>query len=145
MIDDKQLLVAEAAARALASAPDVVAQTIRHSMWGFNTEAIARIWPFMPDDKRAELLQMIFKKTAAPRKVNPPPVAAKKLASVSVRTVELVPIKPGAPVPDITETIASSDDPNVQIGALTLLNTISPEEFKVPLARLMASNYNPLI
>lgn len=143
MIDDEELLVAEAAARSVASAPDVVAETVRHSLSGFDTETIARIWPFMPDEKRAELLQMIFKKTAVPQKTNPPPVAAKKLASVSVKTIEMVPVKPGAPVPDIT--VAISDDPNVQIGALTLLGTITPEEFRLPLARLIASNYNPLI
>ena len=140
MIDDQELLVAEAAARSVATTPDVVAKTIKHSYSGYNTETIARVWPFMPADKRIALLQQIFNKTAAPRRVPPPPVKAPRKTDVTVKVGRLEAVIPGTPVMAI-----SSDDPNVQIGALTLLSTVTPEEFKLPLAQLMASNYNPLI
>ncbi|HEX6284744.1 MAG TPA: hypothetical protein VFZ71_07710, partial [Pyrinomonadaceae bacterium] len=39
----------------------------------------------------------------------------------------------------------ASQDPNVQIGALTLLTTVPVNEFKLPLARIMAANFDPLI
>ncbi|HSE17343.1 MAG TPA: transglutaminase domain-containing protein [Pyrinomonadaceae bacterium] len=143
MIDDKELIVAEAAARSVATAPDVVANTLKHSVSGYDTETIARVWPFMPNEKRVELLQMIFNKTATPRKPSSPPAKAAPKPGVTVKAIELQAVKPGAPVPDVT--VGVSTDPDVQIGALTLLTTLPPADFKLPFARLMASNYNPLI
>ncbi|HSL52987.1 MAG TPA: transglutaminase domain-containing protein, partial [Pyrinomonadaceae bacterium] len=145
MIDDEELLVAEAAARSVATDPDVVAQTFKHSTSGFNTEAIARVWQFMPRDKRIELLQQIFNTTVTPRKpgLPPPPIKASPKTGVTVNVTELKAVKPGTPVPD--PSVGISTDPNVQLGALTLLHTLTPNEFKLPLARLMASNFNPLI
>jgi hypothetical protein len=141
LIDDRELIVAEAAARGVATTADVVAGILKHSASGYHTETIARVWPFMPNDKRVELLQMIFNKTATPR---PPAVIKGPLKpGVTVKASELEAVKPGAPVPDVT--VGVSTDADVQIGALTLLTTLSPTEFKLPLARLMASNYNPLI
>jgi tetratricopeptide (TPR) repeat protein len=146
MIDDDELIVAEAAARGVATEPDVVAKTLKHSISGYLTETIARVWPFMPSDKRIELLQQIFNKTAVPQKPSPPPPPASKASpkfGVSVKAIELKPVKPGTPVPDVT--LGVSTDPDVQLGALTLLTTIPVDEFKLPLARLMASNHDPLI
>lgn len=141
MLDDKELIVAAAAARAVATEPDVIAKTLKHSSSGYVTEIVARVWPFMPSDKRIELLQQIFNKTATPK---PPPVMkTSPKFDVSVKATELKVVKPGTPVPDVT--VGVSTDPDVQIGALTLLSTIPRDEFKLPLARLMASNYNPLI
>ena len=144
MVDDRELIVAEAAARGVASEPDVVAKTLKHSISGYRTELIARLWPFMPADKQIELLQIIFNKTATPEKLTlPPSVEASLKTSVSVKAIELKPVKPGTPVPDVT--MAASTDPAVQLGALTLLSTLPIAQFKLPLARLMASNHNPLI
>ena len=38
----------------------------------------------------------------------------------------------------------TAPDPKIQMGALTLLGTIPPDEFKFPLARVMAANHDPL-
>src|SRR6185295_12411824 len=141
MIDDKELIVAEGAARSVATEPDVVAKTLRHSASGYVTETIARVWPFMPNGKRLELLEQIFNKIAVPK--TPLVIKASPKSDVSVKVTELKAVKPGAPVPDVT--VGVSTDPDVQLGALTLLSTIPRDEFKLPLARLMASNYNPLI
>jgi Flp pilus assembly protein TadD len=140
MIEDREPFAAEAAARGVAGSPDLIANILRHSASGQNLTTIARIWPFMTKDKRAELLQKIFSQRAVPRP-SPPPSTTK--TDVKVTITDLAPVKPGTPVPDVT--VGVSNDANVQIGALTLLTTITPEEFKLPLAQLMASNYDPLI
>ena len=144
MIDDRELIVAEAAARNVATDPDVVAKILKHSSSGSDTEKIARVWPFMPSAKRIELLQQLFSKTATPKKPLPPPAAnASPKFDVSVKAGELKVVKPGTPVPDVT--VGVSNEPEVQLGALMLLSTIGRDEFKLPLARLVASDYDPLI
>jgi Flp pilus assembly protein TadD len=140
-VQDKEPLVTEAAARALAKLPNIVPEIVNHSMSGFDTQTIARVWPFMPREKRNELLQLIFKEPADNRP--PPVVAIGGKPKTSVTVVELSPVKPGKVVATFPSVI--SRDPNVQIGALTLLITVPHEEFKLPLAQLMASKYDPLI
>ena len=144
LVDDDEPLVAEAAARVVANTPDVVAKTLQHSMFGFNTKTIARLWQFMAKDRRVELMQKIFSETAVSRpSPTPPPNKAPGKPRVKVAVTELVPIKPGQPPPSVG--VAIGNDPNVQIGALTLLTSIPPEDFKLPLARVMAANYDPLV
>ena len=138
MIDDGESFVAEAAARSVASSPDLIAKILKHSASGQNIKTIARIWPFMTKDKRIELLQMIFSKPAVPR-----PALTVTKTDVKVTVTELAPVKPGTPVPDVS--VGVSNDANVQIGALILLTTMAPEEFKLPLVQILASNYDKLI
>ena len=138
---DHEPLIAEAAARAVASAPDVVAKTFEHSMSGFNMKVIARVWPFMPREKRIELLQRVFSKTAAPRTPPPPVAPRRQKPGVSVKVTELAPVRRGVIVGTVVDI---ANDPNIQIGALTLLTSISPEEFKLPLARVMDAKYDPM-
>ena len=127
LLDDPEPLVSEAAARSTATTMDVVAQVLEQSFQGFKSEPIARIWPFLPKQKRLELLNALFKETAAPK--SPPAAKPTPKPSIQARV----------------EAITSGKDPNVQLGALMLLLSIPPDEFKLPLARLTASNYNPLI
>jgi Flp pilus assembly protein TadD len=148
LLDDQDPLVSEAAARSLASSPDVVAKILEVSMSGFKTEPIARVWPFMPKEKRTELLQLIFKETAVRRPEPPPAVAPPPVRrevskpKVTISLGEMTAVKRGKPI----ELIAiAGQDANVQLGALTLLVSIPPDEFKLPLAQLMASNYDPLL
>ena len=144
LVDDKEPLVAEAAARSVASAPDVIPKTIKHSMYGHKIQTLARIWPFMAKEKRIELLQMAFSKTAT-RNNNPPPPAAKPSAKGDVTVVvgELTPVKPGTPIPEVIP--AFSDDPNVQMNVLRLLRDIPTADFKLPLEKITASNNDQLI
>lgn len=143
LIDDREPFVAETAARAVATAPDVIAQTLKHSMSGFDTQTIARVWPFMPKHKRIELMQQIFSETAVPRSTAPPAVVRQTKPGVSVSVKELIALAPGQAPPPVA--IALANDPNVQIGALTLLVSMPHEEFKLPLTRIMAAKYDPLI
>ncbi|HKS09952.1 MAG TPA: transglutaminase domain-containing protein [Pyrinomonadaceae bacterium] len=143
-IHDREPLVAEAAARALAQTLDIVPKILEKSMSGFNTETIARVWPFLPKEKRNELLQLIFKEPAIYRP-NPPPLVIRPGAKpkTTATVVELTPYKSGGAI--ATFPAIASRDPNVQLGALTLLLTVPRDEFKLPLTQLMASNYDPLI
>lgn len=142
-ITDEEPLVAEAAARAVGNLPDTVAMILQRSISGFNTEVLARVWPFLPKEKRNELLQIIFKEPAI-RPSPPPPAKTGAKPTTSVKVVELTPVRPGKPVTTTLPAIVERD-PNVQLGALTLLITVPREEFKLPLTQLMASKYDPLI
>jgi len=142
-LDDGEPLVAEAAARALAKTPDIVPEILQHSMSGFSTQTIARVWPFMPKDKRNELLQLVFKEPAIHRPDPPPAVRPGAKPKTTATVVELIAVNPGKGVVNFPSI--ASRDPNVQIGALTLLIAVPRDEFKLPLAQLIASNYDPLI
>lgn len=142
-IHDREPLVAEAAGRALAKTPDIVPELLQHSMSGFQTETIARVWPFMPKEKRNELLTLIFKEPAIHRPAPPTVIRPGKKPGTYATVVELTPYKPGQVV--ATFPAVASRDPNVQLGALTLLATVPRDEFKLPLTQLIASNYDPLI
>lgn len=142
-IHDTEPLVAEAAGRALAKTPDIVPKLLEKSLSGFNTKMIALVWPFMPKEKRNELLQLIFKEPAIHRPAPPPAIRAGAKPKTTATVVELTPYKPGQVV--ATFPSIPSRDPQVQLGALTLLVTVPREDFKLPLAQLIASNYDPLI
>lgn len=141
-VDDSDPFVAEAAARVVAARAGVIDEIIEHSMFGHRVELIARLWPFMSKDKRTDFLQRIFSQTAR-RNANPPPMVKPGTPEVTVSVKELRAVKPGetpsAPVKNF------SDDPNVQIGALTLLIDVPVGEFKLPLDRIIASNNDELI
>ncbi|HEX3251449.1 MAG TPA: transglutaminase domain-containing protein [Pyrinomonadaceae bacterium] len=143
LVDDKDPLVAEVAARVVATKTDVIEEIIERSMYGHRVELIARVWPFMLKDKRLELLQRVFSQTATRNTDPPPPVRQGAKPDVTVTVKELRAVKPGEPPPPVTRNF--SNDPNVQIGALTLLIDVPREEFKLPLERIIASNNDELI
>ena len=144
-VDDNDPLVAEVAARVVATNADVIEEVIERSMYGHRVELIARVWPFMPKEKRLELLQRVFSQTARRNTDPPPPVSAKPSAApdVTVTVKELRAVKPGETPPPVRRSF--SNDPNVQLGALTLLIDVPRDEFKLPLDRIIASNNNELI
>ena len=139
-VDDSDPLVAEAAARAVATRAGAIDEIVAHSMFGHRVELIARVWPFLSKDKRLDLLQRVFSQTAE-RASPPPPAAGKPGVTVSVK--ELRAVKPGETPSAVVKKF--SNDPNVQIGALTLLIDVPVEQFKLPLDRIIASNNDELI
>lgn len=143
VVDDKDPLVAEVAARAVATRPDVLEEIIERSLYGHRVEFIARLWPFMSKDKRVELMQRVFSQTATRNPEPPPPVRQGTQPDVTVRVKELHALKPGETPPPPAHNF--SNDPNVQTGALTLLIDVPREEFKLPLDRIIASNNDELI
>jgi Flp pilus assembly protein TadD len=147
LLDDWEPLVAEAAARGIANMPEALPKIIQKLTLGLNnTQTIARVWPFLPKEKRNELLEFVFKETAVqpakppkPRPTPPPEIARKARVTVNATPI--------APVGSVKAIIVASEshDPNVQMGALMLLMGVPREEFKLPFARIVASNYDPLI
>ena len=142
-IKDDEPLVTEAAARAVAGSPDVIPKLLQHSNSGFNTQAIARVWPFLTKEKRNELLQLIFKEPAVRPRNPPPPARTGGKPRTSVRVTEIKPLPPGKT--SLEDLVIAERDPNVQLGALALLAGLPREDFKLPLLQLIASNYDPLI
>src|SRR4030095_14774735 len=140
-LEDPEPFVAETPAGRMAGGADVVTQDQERWLSGFATEPVARMWPFMAKQKRIELLQSVFNQTA----VRPAtPKAGKPGVSVSVS--EMAPVDPAKPNKLPSTVLANmAQDPNIQIGALTLLLNTPREDFKLPLARLMAANYDPLV
>ena len=143
LVDDKEPLVAEAAARSVAGAPDVIAKMIEHSLSGLKLQTIARVWPFMTKEKKSELLQMVFSQTAARPDPLPPAAKTPGKGNVSVTVTELEAYNPGAIVSEVPKQF--SNDPHVQIGVLTLLNDVPCEDFKLPFEKILASQHDPLI
>jgi tetratricopeptide (TPR) repeat protein len=142
-VDDNDPLVAESAARAIATRAGVIDEIIEHSMFGHRIEVIARVWPFMSKDKRMDLLQRVFSQTAQRRDPPPPAALPGTKPGVTVSVKELRAVKPGELPPPATRNF--SNDPNVQIGVLTLLTDVPLEDFKLPLDRIIASNNDELI
>src|ERR1051325_226500 len=144
-VDDNDPLVAEVAARVVATNADVIEEVIERSMYGHRVELIARVWPFMPKEKRLELLQRGFSQTAMRNTDPPPPVRGKPPAAPELRVTvkEVRAVKPVETPPPVRRSF--SNDPNVQLGALPLLIDVPRDEFKLPLDRIIASNNNELI
>src|SRR6185369_15259655 len=144
LVDDREPLVSEAAARGVANSADVVTKLIENSMFGFQTDKIARVWPFMAKEKRNELLEGVFKEIAIHHDP-PPPAKGPARPSVSVKLTELTAVAPGKPAPGPAIVSVVSSDPNVQLGALNLLTSVPLDEFKIPFARIAVSNQESLI
>src|ERR1041385_4468085 len=143
LVDDTDPLVAEVAARAVATNVNLIYEIINRSMNGHRVELIVRVWPFMSKDKRLDLMQRVFSQVATRNTDPPPPVRQGIKPDVTVSVKELRAVKRGEAPPVATKSF--SNDPNVQIGALTLLIDVPHEDFKLPLERIIASNNDQLI
>lgn len=144
MLNDREPLVAEAAGRAVANMPDVVNKTIHHSLFGLQIEKIARVWPFLARDKQIELLQRFFSQTAVGSSP-PPEKASLSKGKVLVSVLSAEPVAPEGQTRNPTVHASLSNDAHIQMSALPFLLDVPREEFKLPLARIMASNHDPLI
>ncbi|HET8783610.1 MAG TPA: hypothetical protein VFM63_14385, partial [Pyrinomonadaceae bacterium] len=96
VLGDPDPFVAEAAARRLGPAGDIVAQLLNRSGSKQATAKIARVWPFMSQPERLKFMQGLFNQ--------------------------------------------KTPNNDVQTAALILLRTMRPDEFKLPLARILAAN-----
>ncbi|HEY6805669.1 MAG TPA: tetratricopeptide repeat protein [Pyrinomonadaceae bacterium] len=142
-VNDPEPLVSEAAAKKVATASDVLAQLAEHSISGFRTNYIARVWPWLTKERQVELLKAIFEQSAHAPASPPPPARKAPRSEITVSVKQLEPVVPGrAPKP-----ISSwrSEDPNVQLGALILMLDLPFEDFRLPLTRLIQANYDPML
>jgi len=146
-VEDRDPLVAEAAARAVAAAPDVLSRLSVQSFEGFKTETIARVWPLLGKEKRIQILQTIFSQTAT-KPTQPPPLVKNNSSKTEVKVLvaELKAVGNGKLLATATGSneVSFASARDVQLGALTLLREVKPDEFKLPLARIMAADYDVL-
>ncbi len=144
-VDDREPLVAAPAARRLATVDGLLKKLLVQSLSGLNFQIVARVWPYLPTEKRVELLQTVFSQTAVrPPTTTAPPVRRLK-PGVGVTVTELIAVTPGKEKELLSLRNAPvSNDPYVQIGMLTLLGDVKPAEFKLPLQRILAADHDPL-
>ena len=144
-VDDPEPLVAAPAARRLASTVDLLKKLMVHSLSGLNFQVVARVWPYMLTEKRVELLQTVFSQTAVRLTTSAPPPVRRLKPGVGVTVTELIAIAPGKEKEMLSlRNGPVSNDPYVQICVLTLLGDVTPAEFKLPLQRILAADYDPL-
>jgi tetratricopeptide (TPR) repeat protein len=144
-IGDREPVVAEPAARRLVSTSDLLKKVLDHSFAGLRFDVLARVWPFMSKEQRIELLQTVFSRTAVKSDAAPPPALRRSRPGVSVTVTELTAVVPSKEkVLTSLSGVPVVQDPNVQIGMLTLLGDLTPSEFRLPLQRLIEANYDPL-
>ncbi|MGH9762365.1 MAG: HEAT repeat domain-containing protein, partial [Blastocatellia bacterium] len=167
-LKDRDLEVAEAAARSLAHRPDIIEKLRTETGEWFESETLLRVWPFLAPKSRLEIITEIFKradfKGLAKDKYTPPAIAIVKADS------DLPPPPPPPPAPPRRSSAkADSAGPrgkarrsiptgvpggvpggvpahqvNEAFGALTLLRDIPASEFKTPVADILTSGNDTL-
>ncbi|MCM3872856.1 MAG: lasso peptide biosynthesis protein [Pyrinomonadaceae bacterium] len=143
-LDDRELFVAEKAARSVAANPAVIDLLRSHSFDWFKIESIARVWPFLNSKNRITILEEVFSRPFGPAslasKPSPKPDAS---PAKSVATARTSVWPPGAPPPDVTQ-IPLIADPSRQLNALTLMQDLPASEFKLPLNTILAAKNDTL-
>lgn len=143
-LDDKEPSVAEQAARTIALLPNAMPKLREMTLAWLKTETLARVWPFLGGERRLEILREIFSEKAAPkspataRRQNPEPlrpplpVVGKVEVRQNARAITTIDAKP------------LLHDPSTQLGALALLRDVPVNEFRLPLAQVLAVNNDTL-
>lgn len=129
-LDDRELFVAEQAARSVAANPNVIELLRNHSLEWFKIESLARVWPFLSRGNQVKILTEVFTQ----------PPGAPKVATSPGRpgvTVRATVLPPGSPPPPV-RGVALTPDPSRQLNVLTLVNDLPASEFKMPLAQIVA-------
>lgn len=139
-LNDREVFVAEQAARSVATNPNVVELLREQSFEWFNIESLARVWPFLSRNHQIRILKEIFARPVAPaggfRRPSTKADSAPGKPRVTVRATILPPGSP--PLPDIIQAVALTPDPSRQLNALTLMLDLSASEFKMPLDQILA-------
>lgn len=139
-LNDREVFVAEQAARSVATNPNIVELLRDHSFEWFNIESLARVWPFLSRNNQIKILKEIFARPVATvngsRRPSTKVETAPGKSSVTVRATILPPVSP--PPPARIQTVALTPDPSRQLNALTLMRDLPASEFKMPLDQILA-------
>lgn len=140
-LDDREPLVAEPAARMLATVPNAVAKISKHSLQGYKVEPIARIWPYLAKEQRLQILERIFSQTA-PKASAPPVIPDVTKTEIIVSASKLKPVVTAKPPSSSSEPLEIwfESGKHAQLSALTLLRDMPVNDFKLPLARIMSAD-----
>ncbi len=142
---DRDLLVAEQAARSIAANPNALKLLRDHSMEWYTVESIARVWPFLSRNNQVKILEEIFAQRLAPLSANSQPSLKLKTPpapSVTVRATVLPPGSVFAPPP--VQVMPVTSEPIRHRNALTLIRDLPVSEFKLPLASILAAKDDEL-
>ncbi|MGH9428638.1 MAG: HEAT repeat domain-containing protein, partial [Terriglobia bacterium] len=138
-LDDRELFVAEQAARSIAANSDVIDLLRDHSFQWLKIESLARVWPFLNRRNQIKILEEVFAQPlvpASPKSETPP-----GKPRVTVRATIL---PPGSPPPAVIQGLFATSDPSRQLGALTLVQDLPASEFKLPLKSILAAKNDTL-
>lgn len=153
-LQDRELVVAEKAARSVARNAEVIDLLRDQSLGWFNIESLARVWPFLNRSNQIKIVQEIFSQPIVPtspaRTTHSPattggtdktrPQQKSETSPGKPRvTVRATVVPPGSPPsPVVIAALATTSDPSLQLHALTLIKDLPPSEFKLPLATILA-------
>jgi len=138
-LDDRELLIAEPAARSIAANPNVINLLRDHSFDWFKVEALARVWPFLSRSNQIRILEEIFATAVVPASTPRRPKVEPSPGKPGV-TVRATVLPPGAPPPPV----ALASDPSRHLHALTLVRDLPPSDFKIPLDKILGWNNHEL-
>ena len=141
-LDDRELLIAEPAARSIAANPNVINLLRDHSLDWFKVEALARVWPFLSRSNQTRILDEIFATAVVPASTSKRSKAEPSPGKPGV-TVRATVLPPGAPPPRV-ELVALASDPSRHLHALTLVRDLPPSDFKIPLDKILGWNNHEL-
>jgi tetratricopeptide (TPR) repeat protein len=143
-LKDRELYVAQQAAKAIAANPNVIGLLRTHSSEWFNIESVARVWPFLARQYQIKILGEIFAQPLVPVSTDIKASGATAITrtGVSVRATVLPP--GGSPPPVVVPALAPTSEPSRQLNALTLLRDVPAAEFKLPLAAILAAKNDKL-
>lgn len=135
-LDDRELFVAEQAARSIAANPNVINSLRNHSLEWFKVESVARVWPFLSRKNQTRILDEVFSKAAAPASPNRRTIVEPSPGKSRV-TVRANVLPPGSGLVPV-ELIGLAADPSRHLNALTLARDLPPADFKMPLDKILA-------
>jgi len=118
-LHDPESFVAERAARVLAGLPNAIPLLREESLNWFNTQLLARVWPFLDQKTQLQILTEGFARPAT-------------AIATTRRTSPKSPVK------------IEYADPSVQLGLLTLMVDIPVQDFKLPLAAILKAQNETL-
>lgn len=138
-LDDRELFVAEKAARSIAANPQVIDLLRGHSLGWFKIESIGRVWPFLNSKNRITILGEMFAQPLPPASpaAKPSPKVETSTTKPGVTRASVLP--PGLPLHAVI-----TFDPSLQLNALTLMQEMPASEFKVPLNSIVAAKNDAL-
>lgn len=120
-LHDPELFVAERAAKAVASMPNVIAVLRDETLNWLGSGLLARVWPFLDKESQLQILREVF----APQTITASQVA--RTRSAATRTERVY-----------------APDPSSQLGLLTLLVDVPVQDFKLPLPEILKAKTDVL-
>ena len=141
-LDDPESFVAERAARAIATNPNVIDLLRQQSLEWFKIAPLARVWPFLNRANQVRILEEIFAQPLLPAPSSKPTPKAQTASGKSGVTVRATVIPPGSTPPPVP--LSPTSDPNRQVNALALVRDVPAADFRVPLKKILASKNDSL-